>query len=105
MDGELTRFTAPKTVDAILKQLPLEGRTAKWKEEIYFETPVKMGAEKAQPKVETGALAYWPMGAAVCIFYGASQPYSPVNIIGKITSNLELSAGVREGTKIRMEKA
>jgi len=103
-EGELIRFLAPLTVEAILRKLPIEGRAALWKEEIYFQIPVKMGAEKSTPTVETGTIAYWPMGSALCIFYGKTQPYSPVNIVGKITKNLEIFKSVKSGAKVRVEK-
>ena len=102
-EGELIRHLAPRTVDAIANRLPIEGRAALWKEEVYFEIPVKMGEEKAKATVETGTIAYWPMGSAICIFYGSSQPYSPVNIIGKVTKNLEMFRQVKSGVKIRVE--
>jgi hypothetical protein len=104
-EGELIRFQSPMTVDNLAKALPFEGRAARWKEEIYFETPVKLGAEKPKPKVEVGTIAYWPMGSALCIFYGPTDPYSPVNIVGKVASNLEMFRSVKSGTKIRVEKA
>jgi hypothetical protein len=104
VQGELIRYLAPRTVDAIVRALPIEGFAALWKEEVYFETPVIMGDEKAKAKVQKGDLAYWPMGKAFCIFYGESQPYSPVNIIGKVTMNLELFANVKSGSVIRVEK-
>ncbi|MFQ6064631.1 MAG: cyclophilin-like fold protein [Candidatus Bathyarchaeia archaeon] len=103
-EGELIRYLAPRTVEALTKELPIEGRAALWKEEVYFEIPVKMGEEKAEPTVEKGAIAYWPMGKALCVFYGESQPYSPVNIVGKVTKNLEIFEQVESGTKIRVEK-
>jgi hypothetical protein len=102
-EGELVRFLAPRTIDMVVRRLPIEGRAAIWKEEIYFETPIKMGEEKAKPTIEKGTIAFWPMGSAVCIFYGNSQPYSPVNNLGKITKNLELFSQIKSGTKIRME--
>jgi len=103
-EGELVRFLAPRTIDMIVRKLPIEGRAALWKEEVYFETPIKMGEEKAKPEVENGTIAFWPMGSALCIFYGASQPYSPVNILGKISKNLDLFRQVKSGTKIRVEQ-
>jgi len=102
-EGELVRFLAPRTIDTIVRKLPLEGRAALWKEEIYFEIPVKMGEEKAKPAVETGTIAFWPMGSALCVFFGTSQPYSPVSILGKITKNLELFKQVKSGTTIKIE--
>jgi hypothetical protein len=103
-EGELVRFLAPRTVETIVRKLPVEGRAALWKEEVYFEIPVKLGEEKAKPTVEKGAIAFWPMGSALCIFYGKSQPYSPVSILGKITQNLELFNQVKSGTKIKVEQ-
>ena len=103
-EGELVRIRSPRTTDAIIRQLPIEGRAALWQQEVYFGIPVKMGNEKAKPTVEKGALAYWPMGSAFCIFWGETQPYSPVNIVGQVTKNLELFEKVKSGTKIIIEK-
>jgi uncharacterized protein len=102
-EGELVRFLAPRTIDALVRKFPIEGRAAIWKEEVYFEIPMKMGEEKAKPTVETGTIAFWPMGGAICVFYGKSQPYSPVSILGKITSNLELFKQVKSGATIKVE--
>ncbi|MBX5326355.1 MAG: cyclophilin-like fold protein [Candidatus Bathyarchaeia archaeon] len=103
-EGELIRHLAPRTVDSIVKKLPIEGRAALWKEEVYFEIPVRTGEEKPKPNVEKATIAYWPMGSALCVFYGESQPYSPVNVLGKVTKNLELFRQVKSGTKIKVEK-
>ena len=102
-EGELVRFLAPRTIDTIVRKLPVEGRAALWKEEVYFEIPVKIGEEKAKPTVETGTIAFWPMGSAVCVFYGQSQPYSQVNILGKVTKNLKLFEQVKSGATIKVE--
>jgi hypothetical protein len=102
-EGELVRFMAPRTVDTIVRKLPVEGRAALWKEEVYFEIPIKMGEEKAKATVEAGVIAFWPMGSAICIFFGQSQPYSPVSILGKITRNLELFKQVKSGATIKVE--
>jgi hypothetical protein len=102
-EGELVRFLAPRTVDTIVRKLPVEGRAALWKEEVYFEIPIKMGEEKAKPTVEPGTIAFWPMGSALCVFYGQSQPYSPVSILGKVTNNLEMFKQVKSGTRIKVE--
>ncbi len=102
-EGELVRFLAPRTIDTIVRKLPVEGRAALWKEEVYFEIPVKIGEEKANPTVETGDIAFWPMGSALCVFYGQSQPYSSVNILGKISKNLELFKQVKSGATIKVE--
>lgn len=103
-EGELIRFHSPKTVDAIAKALPIDGRFARYHNEVYFETPLKLGGEKPKQEVEPGTIAYWPMGSAICVFHGDTQPYSPVSVIGKITSNLEIFEKVKSGVKVRIEK-
>ena len=102
-EGELVRFLAPRTIDIIVRKLPVEGRAALWKEEVYFEIPAKIGEEKAKPTVETGTIAFWPMGSAICVFFGESQPYSSVNILGKVTNNLKLFKQVKSGATIKVE--
>ena len=102
-EGELVRFLAPRTIDTIVRKLPLEGRAALYKEEVYFEIPIKMGEEKAKHVVEQGTIAFWPMDSALCVFYGTSQPYSPVSILGKVTSNLELFKQVKSGITIKVQ--
>jgi len=102
-EGELVKFKAPRTIDMIIHRLPIVGRIALYKEEIYFEIPIKMGEEKAKATVETGTIAFWPMGSALCVFYGKSQPYSPVSILGKITKNLDLFKNVKSGITVKVE--
>ena len=102
-EGEFIRHLAPRTVEAFLKKMPLEGRTAVWKEQVYFEVPVKIGEEKPTTQVKKGTITYWPMGSALCIFFGDSQPYSPVNVVGQVTKNLELFESVRSGVRIRVQ--
>jgi hypothetical protein len=104
-EGELVRFLAPRSIDTIVRKLPLEGRAAIWKEEVYFEISLKMGEEKAKRTVEEGTIGYWPMSSAICIFYGKSQPYSPVSILGKVTNNLQIFKQIKSGSKVRVELA
>lgn len=102
-EGEFVRFLAPRSIDAIIRKLPIEGRAALYKEEVYFEVPVRLGKEKAKSTVEEGTIAFWPMGSALCIFFGKSQPYSPVSILGKITKNLKIFKEVKSGQTIKVE--
>lgn len=104
-EGELVRFLAPRTIDTIVRKLPIEGRTALYKEEVYFEIPIKMGEEKAKSIVEEGTIAFWPMDSALCVFFGKSQPYSPVSILGKITGNIEIFKQVKSGLTIKVQLA
>ncbi|KYH42461.1 MAG: hypothetical protein AYL31_001500 [Candidatus Bathyarchaeota archaeon B26-1] len=103
-EGEFIRYLAPRTVDSIVRAMPLEGRAATWGMEVYFQIPVRCGEEKSKTSVEKGTVAYWPMGSALCIFYGDMKPYSAVNPVGRITENLKLFEKVKNGTKILVER-
>jgi uncharacterized protein len=44
------------------------------------------------------------MGNSVCIFYGPTKPYGPVNRLGRITEGLELFRNAKEGTIVTIRK-
>lgn len=102
-----------KTADAIWNALPIEGSVNLWGDEIYFSVPVKLSSEFEKEVVELGDLGYWPPGAAFCIFFGKTpaskkdeiRPASPVNIFGKIISDLDSFKKAKSGEKIIVEKS
>ena len=102
--GELIRFKAPRTVDALVGKLPIKGKANVWKEEVYFTVGIKMGREKPSKTVERGAIAYWPLGDALCFFYGESQPYSEVNVCGRLIEPFDILKNVRTGQGIIVKK-
>jgi len=102
--GEFIRFLAPRTVDVLVRKLPLEGRAALHQNEVFFEVPITMGEEKAKNTSDKGMLAYWPMGRALCIYLEKPRPYSAINPVGRITENLSAFSQVKSGTKITVER-
>ena len=103
-EGELVKFMAPRTVEALARSLPLIGKANLWRGEVYFPTPVRVGFEKPRVRVEAGSLAYWPQGSAFCIFYEDTKPYSPVNLVGRLKAGVEIFRRVKLGMIIRVEK-
>ncbi|UWG50416.1 Uncharacterized protein AArcCO_1103 [Halalkaliarchaeum sp. AArc-CO] len=98
----------PETRSAIADALPVSGDAARWGDELYFEIPVEVPAENARAQVPVGAVAYWPQGNALCLFWGptpasdGSQPRaaSPVNVVAELEdvsplTDLEGGATVR----------
>lgn len=102
--SEFIRFLAPRTVDAILRLLPLQGRVAIWKEQVYFQVPLKIGQEKGTKKISPGDIAYWPMGNSICVFLSTMQPQGPMNLVGKVLSDLDIFGKVKSGTRIKFER-
>ena len=102
----------PETRRAIAEALPLSGDAARWGEELYFETPVDVPPEETSVEVPVGALAYWPPGKALCLFWGptpasegeAPRAASPVNVVAVVTDVSALAA-VEGGAHVGVESA
>ncbi|AUX10220.1 hypothetical protein AArcSl_2601 [Halalkaliarchaeum desulfuricum] len=103
---------APETRAAIADALPVSGDAARWGDELYFEVPVDVPAENARAEVPVGAVAYWPQGNALCLFWGktpashGSEPRaaSPVNVVAQIEDVSQLS-DLDGGATVRVETA
>nr|AIF14320.1 hypothetical protein [uncultured marine thaumarchaeote KM3_67_A06] len=63
--------------------------------------------------VSINDVAYWPSGRAICLFFGPTpigkkgeiKPYSPVNVVGKITNpDKTILSKINDGTKISFRK-
>lgn len=92
---ELDDSNSPKTVEDFVKKLPFTVDLNVWGDEIYTsKSPISQPEENAKSPVQLNAVAYWPTGKAICLFYGPTPigkpgeitPASPVNIIGNIIS-------------------
>jgi uncharacterized protein len=93
---ELDDSRSPKTVKAILENLPIEVNINKWGQELYTDgTSIVAQEENAKSEVSLLDVAFWPEGNALCLFYGPTLiskagnivPASPVNIVGRIVSH------------------
>jgi hypothetical protein len=91
---------SPKTRRALADALPVEGRAARWGDELYFDVPVTVDLEpNARADVDPGTIAYWPQGPALCLFWGPTpastdaQPRaaSPVNVVARLDHTTPLS--------------
>jgi uncharacterized protein len=108
---QLDTSQSPKTVRAILDNLPIEVNINKWGQELYTDkTPIVAQQENAKSEVNLLDVAYWPEGNALCLFYGPTPiskddgkilPYSPVNIVGRILSkNNNIIDRVKDSMKV-----
>ncbi len=101
------------TADAVWDALPITGRVQTWGDEIYF--PILVDAAEAPDAAETvdkGAVAYWPPGSALCLFWGPTpmsrgdeiRPASAVNVIGNIDGDSTVLGAVPSSAEIVVER-
>jgi len=93
------------TANAIYDSLPIQATACVWLEEIYFAIPLDLEDENPSPISSEGDISYWSPGPAFCIFLGDSQPYSPVNHIGRLIEGHDLLTKVQEGDRISLSRA
>ncbi|GAB3313268.1 cyclophilin-like fold protein [Haloplanus salinarum] len=90
---------SPETRRALADAFPLEGEATRWGDELYFRVPADVGAEDPRAAVEPGAIAYWPQGPALCLFWGPTpastdstpRAASPVNVVAHLDDIAPLS--------------
>lgn len=115
--GELSlraELNESPTARQIWEALPVESTVQTWGDEVYFEIPVVADREAdARADVAVGEMGYWPLGRALCIFFGptpastgdAPRAYSPVNVVGRVLDDATRLRSVREEAKVRVERA
>ena len=111
---ELNDTFSPKTCKSILDSLPFSTNAHVWGEEIYTdESPIFQSEENAKALVDLNDVAYWSSGKAICLFFGPTpigkkgeiKPYSPVNVVGKITNpDKTILSKINDDVKITFDK-
>jgi len=111
VEAELTSEN-PQTAERIWTALPIQGKANRWGDEIYFSIPVSVEEETSRAEVEVGAIAYWPPGSALCIFFGRTpasrsekpRAASPVNVFAKVKGDATAFRNVRDGDTVTIDK-
>lgn len=93
-----------RIAEEIYMNLPFESRANLWGEEVYFEIPLETDDENPSPKAEKGDVSYWSPGPALCIFFGQTQPYSPVNHLGRVVEGLDMFKYIKSKDKIVLSR-
>ena len=101
------------TADSIWEALPISASASTWGDEIYFRTSVQADEHDAVETVDMGAVAYWPPGQAICLFFGPTpvstgdeiRPASPVNVVGRIAGDPTVLKSVSPGHQVLVDRA
>ena len=109
----LARLDDNATADKVWEALPISASASTWGDEIYFRTTVQADEQDAVETVDMGALAYWPPGQAICLFFGPTpvsvgdeiRPASPVNVVGTIEGDPTVLKSVASGEQVVVERA
>jgi uncharacterized protein len=109
--AELDKSHFSKTIWDIL---PLSGKVTVWGGEIRMRTSIHLDEKDPKDMVSMGDVAFWPIDNSVCIYFGATpisvsddviRPAMPVCVFGKIKENPKLLKDIKEGDKIKIERA
>lgn len=103
--AELVRHLAPLTIGTILKSLPLQDRVHRYVDKfVYVETGLMIGPEKHKTQFHRGDIAYLTSNSSICVFVQDAK-VQPMNLLGMVTSNLEIIESSRPGDVMIVKEA
>ena len=109
LKGEILRIYAPLSADAIINKLPLvlKGRFG-FGSKVYWTLPgveiYKGTNSKSRKKVEKGEIIYSPKSDELTFILEDTELQNKVNLIGKVTSNLEFFLQAKNGLNTKIAK-
>ena len=110
INGELLRYYAPLSTDAIISKLPiiLRGRFS-FGSKTYWTLPgikiYKGRNPKSIKSVEKGDIIYNPKTDELIILLENAEMPNKVNRIGKVSDNIEILLKARNGLNTKISKA
>jgi uncharacterized protein len=113
-DRELTATWAdgaPETRAALEDALPVSGDATRWGDELYISASLEAPLEDGREVVPEGAIAYWPAGEKLCLFWGPTpasvddepRAAAPVTIVARVDETKPL-VGLDGGAELRLER-
>ncbi|ELY47895.1 cyclophilin-like fold protein [Natronorubrum bangense] len=103
---------APETRAELEAALPVGGDGTRWGDELYFDLALDVPAENASEVVPAGAIAYWPDGNKLCLFWGETpasvdgepRAAAPVTVVARLEDVSALTA-LEGGARVRLVRA
>ncbi len=101
----------PATRAALADALPIAGEATRWGDELYFDVPLAVPPENARETVPVGAIAYWPAGDKLCLFWGPTpastgdepRAAAPVTVVARL-EDVSALADLEGGARVRLER-
>lgn len=102
---------APETRAALANALPVADEAIRWGDELYVDLALEAPPENAREVVPEGAIAYWPAGEKLCLFWGPTpasledepRAAAPVTVVAELEDTDPL-AGLEGGARVRFER-
>jgi hypothetical protein len=93
----MIRHLAPVTVSKIIKNLPIQDRIHKFKDQfVYIETGIEIGTEKPKTHFKSGEIGFMTSNGALCFFL-QNAIVSPMSQVGILKGNAELIKSASTG--------
>jgi hypothetical protein len=97
---------------ALAAALPVAGDATRWGDELYFDAGLDADPTTTAERVPVGAVAYWPAGDALCLFWGPTpastgdepRAAAPVALLATIDDVTPLDT-VSGGAHVTVERA
>jgi hypothetical protein len=96
LTGQLIRHLAPLTISQLLRVFPLHGSVHYYVDVFcYIQTQLNIGQEKPRKKFSKGDITLMTSSGSICFFLKDATVSYSMNLIGKITSKIDILANLR----------
>ncbi len=106
--GEITarlfKHLSPVTLSLVKRALPISGRINHYDSSFaYILTNVMTGEEKSRKEFKRGDVTFMPSGSMICIFLQDTRSYKPMNLLGSITTGLDILEKSKRGDTLEIQ--
>ncbi len=90
MRVDLKRHLSPRTVEAIVRSLPITGNAHfMGKSMVYVKTRASSGVERARAEFKRGDVAFYPADGSICFFVGDARTKRQMSVIGRMVDGID----------------
>lgn len=106
LTGQLIRHLAPLTISQLLRVFPLHGSVHYYVDVFcYIQTQLNIGQEKPRKKFSKGDITLMSSNGSICFFLKDATVSYSMNLIGKITSTIDVLANLRSIDSLTIKTA